>query len=113
MRAAKTLYAQTLMAAQIAVTGSKRASSPSLLALTFHSPIADTPERSELRRFVPNSPFVDLPRSSRSQASRVRTETVIAIDFSKKIVLIGNSSYAGEMKKSVFTTLNSICRRTA
>ena len=36
----------------------------------------------------------------------VRTDTIIAIDFSKKIILIGNSSYAGEMKKSVFTTLN-------
>ena len=34
------------------------------------------------------------------------TETMIAIDFTRKIVLIGNSSYAGEMKKSVFTTLN-------
>ena len=36
----------------------------------------------------------------------VRSETVIAIDFARKIVLIGGSSYAGEMKKSVFTTLN-------
>ena len=35
-----------------------------------------------------------------------RTDTIIAIDFTKKIILIGNSSYAGEMKKSVFTTLN-------
>jgi phosphoenolpyruvate carboxykinase (ATP) len=31
---------------------------------------------------------------------------VIALDFSRKIVLIGGSSYAGEMKKAVFTTLN-------
>src|ERR1044072_2620766 len=31
---------------------------------------------------------------------------MIAIDFSRKIVLIGGTSYAGEMKKSVFTTLN-------
>ena len=36
----------------------------------------------------------------------MRSETVIAIDFTRKIILIGNSSYAGEMKKSVFTTLN-------
>jgi Phosphoenolpyruvate carboxykinase len=35
-----------------------------------------------------------------------RTYTNIAIDFTKKIILIGNSSYAGEMKKSVFATLN-------
>jgi phosphoenolpyruvate carboxykinase (ATP) len=31
---------------------------------------------------------------------------VVAIDFARKIVLIGGSYYAGEMKKSVFTTLN-------
>ena len=31
---------------------------------------------------------------------------MIAIDFTRKIVLIGGSCYAGEMKKSVFTTLN-------
>ena len=31
---------------------------------------------------------------------------MVAIDFTRKIILIGGSSYAGEMKKSVFTTLN-------
>jgi phosphoenolpyruvate carboxykinase (ATP) len=31
---------------------------------------------------------------------------VIACDFTRKIVLIGGTSYAGEMKKSVFTMLN-------
>jgi phosphoenolpyruvate carboxykinase (ATP) len=36
----------------------------------------------------------------------VRSETIIAIDFTRKIILIGNSSYAGEIKKSVFTALN-------
>ena len=35
-----------------------------------------------------------------------RSETVIAVNFAKKIVLIGGTSYAGEMKKSVFTWLN-------
>ena len=35
-----------------------------------------------------------------------KTSTVIAIDFSRKMVLIGGSTYAGEMKKSVFTILN-------
>ena len=36
----------------------------------------------------------------------VRSENVVAIDFARKIVLIGGSYYAGEMKKCVFTTLN-------
>ena len=35
-----------------------------------------------------------------------RSETVIALNFAKKLVLIAGTSYAGEMKKSVFTILN-------
>ncbi|WP_258286641.1 phosphoenolpyruvate carboxykinase (ATP), partial [Escherichia ruysiae] len=33
---------------------------------------------------------------------------VIALNFEKKLVLIGNTAYAGENKKSVFTLLNYI-----
>ncbi len=36
----------------------------------------------------------------------VRSETVIALNLTKRMILIGGSFYAGEMKKSVFTTLN-------
>ena len=31
---------------------------------------------------------------------------MIAVNFTKKVILIGGTSYAGEMKKSVFTILN-------
>ena len=53
--------------------------------------------------------IVDLP-SFKADPKRhgCRSETVIAIDFTRKIVLIGGSAYAGEMKKSVFTYLNYI-----
>src|SRR5690606_15738870 len=37
-----------------------------------------------------------------------RSETVIAIDFTRMIVLIGGTAYAGEMKKAVFTALNHL-----
>jgi phosphoenolpyruvate carboxykinase (ATP) len=65
------------------------------------------PAHGELPSFVPEFTIVDLP-SFKADPKRhgVRSETIIAIDFSRKIILIGNSSYAGEMKKSVFTTLN-------
>jgi phosphoenolpyruvate carboxykinase (ATP) len=65
------------------------------------------PDRADLASFVPDLTIVDLP-SFKADPKRhgVRSETIIAIDFSRKIVLIGNSSYAGEMKKSVFSTLN-------
>ncbi len=35
-----------------------------------------------------------------------RSKTVIALDMSRNIVLIGGTSYAGEIKKSVFSLLN-------
>jgi phosphoenolpyruvate carboxykinase (ATP) len=65
------------------------------------------PEPAELVDFVPDLTIVDLP-SFRADPARhsVRGETIIAVDFTAGLVLIGNSSYAGEMKKSVFTTLN-------
>ena len=65
------------------------------------------PERSELAHYVPDFTIVCLP-SFKADPKRhgVRTETVIAINFTKRIILIGGTYYAGEMKKSVFTTLN-------
>ena len=56
---------------------------------------------------MPELTIVDLP-SFKADPKRhgVRSENVVAIDFARKIVLIGGSYYAGEMKKSVFTTLN-------
>src|SRR4249919_2653500 len=35
-----------------------------------------------------------------------RTEVMIAVNFAKKLVLVGGTSYAGEMKKSIFSILN-------
>ncbi|MCJ2081241.1 phosphoenolpyruvate carboxykinase [Methylobacterium sp. J-090] len=65
------------------------------------------PERETLSDFVPELTIIDLP-SFEAQPHRhgCRSKTVIAIDFSRRIVLIGGSAYAGEMKKSVFTYLN-------
>src|SRR5262249_61720840 len=57
--------------------------------------------------FGPALPIADLP-SFKADPKRhgARTETIIALDFTRKIVLIGGTSYAGEMKKAVFTWLN-------
>ncbi|WP_245454263.1 phosphoenolpyruvate carboxykinase [Aquabacter cavernae] len=65
------------------------------------------PERSELDGFVPEMTIIDLPSFKADPARHgVRSDTVIAVNFKRGIVLIGSSSYAGEMKKSVFTFLN-------
>lgn len=67
------------------------------------------PEQGELASYVPEMTIIDLP-SFKADPKRhgCRTDTVIAIDFTRKIVLVGNSAYAGEMKKSVFTYLNYV-----
>ena len=79
--------------------------------LAWHSLFIRTllrrPERAELDGFVPELTMIDLP-SFKADPKRhgCRSETVVAIDFARKIVLIGGTQYAGEIKKSVFTTLN-------
>ncbi|GJD41669.1 MULTISPECIES: phosphoenolpyruvate carboxykinase [Methylobacterium] len=67
------------------------------------------PERSSLADYVPDLTIIDLP-SFQAEPHRhgCRSKTIIAIDFTRKIVLIGGSAYAGEMKKSVFTYLNYV-----
>ena len=67
------------------------------------------PELKELSGFAPELTIVDLPSfkpDAKRHGGREGSDTMVAIDFTRKIVLICGSSYAGEMKKSVFTTLN-------
>jgi phosphoenolpyruvate carboxykinase (ATP) len=63
----------------------------------------------EIAGFAPEMTIIDLP-SFRADNARHggRSETLIAVDLTRKIVLIGGTQYAGEMKKSVFTALNYI-----
>jgi len=67
------------------------------------------PEFAELASFTPELTIIDLPSfkpDPKRHGGREGSDTQVAIDFTNKIVLIAGSSYAGEMKKSVFTTLN-------
>jgi phosphoenolpyruvate carboxykinase (ATP) len=67
------------------------------------------PTTEELEGFAPEFTIVNLP-SFKADPSRHGTregsETVIGVNFDKRLVLIGGTSYAGETKKSVFTILN-------
>jgi phosphoenolpyruvate carboxykinase (ATP) len=65
------------------------------------------PDRKELAGYTPDFTILCLPTFKADPKKHgVRSETVIAIDFTRRMILIGGSFYAGEMKKSVFTTLN-------
>lgn len=65
------------------------------------------PTETELASFAPEYTIIDLP-SFRADPARhgCRSETVVAVNFSEKLILIGGTAYAGEMKKSVFGILN-------
>ncbi|RFC68560.1 MULTISPECIES: phosphoenolpyruvate carboxykinase [Mesorhizobium] len=65
------------------------------------------PDRASLAAFEPKMTIIDLPSFKADPARHgTRTQTIIAVDLTRMIVLIGGTSYAGEMKKSVFTALN-------
>ncbi|HEY7293125.1 MAG TPA: phosphoenolpyruvate carboxykinase [Vicinamibacterales bacterium] len=57
----------------------------------------------------PQFTVIDSP-SFKADPSRhgTNSEAVIAVNYAKKVVLIGGTSYAGEMKKSIFSVLNYI-----
>src|SRR5262249_9477408 len=96
----KTLYAQDLYGG---AHTNYRIKTRVFTELAWHSlfirQLLIRPVAPELEDFVPELTIVDLP-SFKADPKRygVRSDTIIAIDFSKKIILIGNSSYAGEMK---------------
>jgi phosphoenolpyruvate carboxykinase (ATP) len=65
------------------------------------------PDRKELAAYIPDFTILCLPTFKADPKKHgVRSETVIALNLTKRMILIGGSFYAGEMKKSVFTTLN-------
>jgi phosphoenolpyruvate carboxykinase (ATP) len=65
------------------------------------------PDRSELDGFTPDWTILNLPSFKADPVRHgTRTETAIVLNFDDKTVLIANTAYAGENKKSVFTILN-------
>ena len=65
------------------------------------------PTETELETYISDFSIINLPSFSANPAKHgCRSETVIAINFEKRLVLIGGTEYAGENKKAVFTILN-------
>lgn len=61
----------------------------------------------ELTDFQANATILNLPSfKANPERHGCRTQTVIALDLSRNIVLIGGTEYAGEIKKSVFSLFN-------
>ncbi len=63
----------------------------------------------ELAQFRPGFTVLHAPDFQADPARHgTRTGTFIVLNFAKKLVLIGGTRYAGEMKKSIFTALNYV-----
>lgn len=61
----------------------------------------------KLHNHVPEFTVIDMPRfHSEPEFDGTNSQTFILVDFSKRLVLIGGSEYAGEIKKSIFTAMN-------
>lgn len=67
------------------------------------------PTEEELRTHVPEFTILSAPSITSDPAvDGTRSETFIVLDFEKRLILIGGTEYAGEMKKGIFTVLNAL-----
>jgi phosphoenolpyruvate carboxykinase (ATP) len=61
----------------------------------------------EYKQFVPDFTVIAAPGfKANPSVDNTNSETFIILNLEKKIAIIGNTAYAGEMKKSIFTLLN-------
>ncbi|HEX8917354.1 MAG TPA: phosphoenolpyruvate carboxykinase (ATP) [Chloroflexota bacterium] len=79
--------------------------------LAYHSMFARNmfihPRAEELSGFSPDFTVIDVPSfSSMPGTDDTRTEVFITLNFERRLVLVGGTSYGGEIKKSIFTVLN-------
>ncbi|WP_125154711.1 phosphoenolpyruvate carboxykinase (ATP) [Clostridium rectalis] len=65
------------------------------------------PSKEELENFIPEFSVIAAPGfKSKGKEDGVNSEAFVLINFDKKVVLIGGTKYAGEIKKSMFTVMN-------
>ena len=61
----------------------------------------------ELKNFKPEYTIIDLPKfHAVPELDGTNSEAFILVNFKEKLILIGGTSYAGEIKKSAFTVMN-------
>ena len=66
-----------------------------------------TPTKGELAAHLPEFTVISIPDVKADPAVHgTNSDAFIVISFEKRVVLIGGTEYAGEMKKSIFSVLN-------
>jgi phosphoenolpyruvate carboxykinase (ATP) len=107
--AARPLYVEDLVAGadpefQLPIRVVTESPWHALFARNMFIRIADPAERDAHR---PEFTVVHAPFFQAEPArDGTNSEAFVMLDFSRKIILIGGTRYAGEIKKSIFTTLN-------
>lgn len=65
------------------------------------------PTADELAKFIPGFTVIQAPGfNANPDVHGTKTKTFIFLNFAKKLVLIGGTEYAGEIKKSIFSVMN-------
>jgi len=81
--------------------------SPNAWQMAFVRNMFIRPEATELPTFQPNFTVLHAPSFEADPAKHgTRTSTFIVLNLAKRMILIGGTKYAGELKKSMFTVMN-------
>ncbi|HUF48385.1 MAG TPA: phosphoenolpyruvate carboxykinase [Vicinamibacterales bacterium] len=65
------------------------------------------PDPSRLASHEPQFTVIDVPSvTADPKVDATNSETFILVNFARRLVLIGGTNYAGEIKKSIFTVMN-------
>jgi phosphoenolpyruvate carboxykinase (ATP) len=81
--------------------------SPNAWQMAFVRNMFIRPTREQLESFSPNFTVLHAPEFQADPAKHgTRTGTFIVLHLAKRMILIGGTRYAGELKKSMFTVMN-------
>ncbi len=73
----------------------------------FANQLFRRPTEDDLKCFVPEFNIISAPGfKAKGKEDGLNSDAFVLINFDKKIILIGGTSYAGEIKKSVFSVMN-------
>ena len=77
--------------------------------ILFANQIFIKPTKDELVNFIPEFTLLSINDfAAIPEVDGTKSETFIIMSFKKKLVLMGSTSYAGEIKKSMFSIMNFI-----
>ena len=86
--------------------------SPNAWHMAFVRNMFIRPRLEELAEFAPNFTVLHAPEFLADPAKHsTRTGTFIVLNLARRMILIGGSRYAGELKKSMFTVMNYMLPR--